>query len=105
MCVASQLAYSVSAIIPALDLTTMPKVQEQSFATSYDLSVKLISAVVILGFLVLFIITKSAIAGALGLTVITLGYLYSPRSHEITDHAIIYWYWIAWCTVGLTRLR
>ena len=82
MCVLSQRSRRDSAIIPASNLTAMPKVQKQSFATSYDSPAKIISAVVIAVFVVIFIITKNALVGVFELCVITLAYLYSPQSSD-----------------------
>jgi hypothetical protein len=64
-------------------------VQEQSFATTYDLPSKLISAAVVAVFVVVFIITKNALACVFGLCVITLAYLYSPQSYEVSGRSIL----------------
>jgi hypothetical protein len=63
--------------------------QKQPFAASYDLAAKVTSILVTVGFVAFFVVTKSAIFGALGLCVIALTYLYSPRSYEISNREIL----------------
>lgn len=67
----------------------MTELQEQSFPASCDLTTKIISTVVIAGLAVVFIATKSALVGVLELCAITLAYLYSPQSYEVSGRSIL----------------
>jgi hypothetical protein len=83
----------------------MSGLQEQSFATTYDLAAKITSAVVIAGFVALFITTKSALVGAFELCVVALAYLYSPQSYQISDHCILIKRLIGNVRVSLNSVR
>jgi hypothetical protein len=67
----------------------MPNQQEQTFATSYDLSTKIISAAAIAVFVMVYVVTRNALAGGFGFCVIALSYAYSPRSYVVSGTTIL----------------
>jgi hypothetical protein len=79
--------------------------QEQSFATSLDLPAKIISAVLIAVFVVAFIITKNGLIGVFELCIITLTYLYSPQSYEVSGHSILIKRLIGTVSLPLDNIR
>ena len=83
----------------------MPELQKQSFATSYDLATKIVSAVVIAILVAIFVITKSALVGIIGLCVLTLAYLYSPRSYEVSGRSILIKRLIGTVRIPLDNIR
>jgi hypothetical protein len=73
----------------ASNLTAMPRQPEQSFASSYDLPSKIISASAIAVFAIAFIVTRNALVGVFELCVIVLAYLYSPQSYAVSGPTIL----------------
>ena len=67
----------------------MPKQQDQSFATSYDLPSKIISTSAIAVFVIIFVVTRNAMVGAFELCVILLSYAYSPQSYVVSGPTIL----------------
>jgi hypothetical protein len=67
----------------------MPEEQELSFATSYDWPAKIISAAGIAVFVIVFLITRNALVGIVGLCAILLAYAYSPQSYVVSGPAIL----------------
>jgi len=67
----------------------MPHLTKQTFAASYDLTAKIISACVVVLLLVIVIATGNALIGVLELCILALLYLFSPQSYEVSDGTIL----------------
>jgi len=69
------------------------------------LSTKIVSALVISGLVVISIATKSALVGTLELCVLTLAYLYSPQSYDVSGSSILIKRLVGIVRLPLTSIR
>jgi hypothetical protein len=63
--------------------------ESQSYSASYDLTTRIISAVVCAILLGVAIVTQSAIVAGLGAVLIILSYGYSPRGYSVSGRSIV----------------
>ena len=66
----------------------MPSNRADHFAASYDLTTKIISALVVVFPLVIAAIVHSIFIGGLGLLIAFIAFAYSPRAYVVSDRAI-----------------
>lgn len=67
----------------------MPALQEQSFATTYDLPAKICTVVVIAVLAVVCIAIRSTLVCVLNFCLVTLAYLYSPQAYKVSGRSIL----------------
>jgi len=77
----------------------------RSFSTSYDSTAKIVSAVVVLLFLVIVFATRSMIAAGIEAVLLFLSYGYSPRGYTVLDGSLIVKRLIGDVRISLSDIR
>jgi Bacterial PH domain len=78
---------------------------DRAFAAPYDSTTKVVSAAVVVLFLVLTAVTRVWIVGVLGAFVVAASYAWSPRAYAVSGRAILVRRLVGYTCVPLSDLR